>query len=94
MGDENAAYKWPSTPMTNLTDKRSLNMVTGKGLGGGSGINSMQYTRGYPLEYNLWSENGRKGWSFNEVEGYFKKSEKFSSTPERKHHGTYGWWIT
>lgn len=94
MGDENAAYKWPSTPMINLTDKRSLYMVTGKGLGGGSGINSMQYTRGYPLEYNLWSENGRKGWSFNEIEGYFKKSEKFASTPERKHHGTYGWWIT
>jgi choline dehydrogenase-like flavoprotein len=94
MGDDDAAYKWPSTPMPNLTDKRSLNMVTGKGLGGGSGINSMQYTRGYPLEYNLWSENGRKGWSFNEVEGYFKKSEKFASTPERKHYGTYGWWIT
>ncbi|KAF8961748.1 hypothetical protein BDZ97DRAFT_1905454 [Flammula alnicola] len=88
MGDENAAYKWPAAPGMNLTGNRSLNMVTGKGLGGGSAINSMQYTRGYPLEYNLWSDNGRKGWSFNEVEGYFKKSEKFVSTPERKHHGT------
>ncbi|KAF8904068.1 hypothetical protein CPB84DRAFT_1898066 [Gymnopilus junonius] len=44
-------------------------------------------------EYDLWSKNGRKGWSFSEVEDYFKKSERFISTPERKDHGTSGEWI-
>ncbi|KAG6871964.1 hypothetical protein C0995_014452 [Termitomyces sp. Mi166 len=95
MGDENAAYKWPSAPVKSLTDSRTLNMVTGKGLGGGSAINSMQYTRGYPQEYDLWSQQGRKGWSFKEVEGYFQRSERFVSSlsPEREHHGTKGEWI-
>ncbi|KAG6895951.1 hypothetical protein C0992_011340 [Termitomyces sp. T32_za158] len=90
MSDENAAYKWPSMPVKNLTDSRSLNLVTGKGLGGGSAINSMQYTRGYPQEYDLWSKAGRQGWSFNEVKGYFDKSERFVSTPVREHHGLDG----
>lgn len=90
MGDDDAAYKWPSTPTPDLSNSRSLNMVTGKGLGGGSAINSMQYTRGYPQEFDLWSNNGRKGWSFNEVEEYFKKSEKFVSVPERACHGSNG----
>ncbi|KAH0584703.1 hypothetical protein H2248_010230 [Termitomyces sp. 'cryptogamus'] len=90
MGDEKAAYSWPSTPLANLTGNRSLTLVTGKGLGGGSAINSMNYTRGYPQDYDLWSASGCKGWSYNEIEGYFIKSEKFVSTPQREHHGTQG----
>ncbi|KAG6826121.1 hypothetical protein H0H87_007862 [Tephrocybe sp. NHM501043] len=95
MGDENAAYSWPSTPVANMNGNPCLTMVTGKGLGGGSGINSMAYTRGYPQDYDLWGASGRKGWSYKEIEGYFKKSEKFVGTPERdsKHHGTNGEWI-
>ncbi|KXN86109.1 Oxygen-dependent choline dehydrogenase [Leucoagaricus sp. SymC.cos] len=93
MGDENTAYNWPSAPTTGLADSRSLNIVCGKGLGGGSAINSMNYTRGLPLEYDLWSKDGRKGWSFNEIKDYFKKSEKFVSTPKGTHHGTDGEWI-
>ncbi|KAG6856476.1 hypothetical protein H0H87_004055 [Tephrocybe sp. NHM501043] len=94
MGDESAAYSWPSTPVANLDGNPSLTLVTGKGLGGGSGINSMNYTRGYPQDYDLWSENGRKGWSYKEIEPYFKKSEKWVSalTPNREHHGTKGEW--
>ncbi|KAG6853877.1 hypothetical protein C0991_000484 [Blastosporella zonata] len=96
LGDENAAYSWPSAPVANLSGNPSLTMVTGKGLGGGSGINSMAYTRGYPQDYDLWSDSGRKGWSYKEIEGYFKKSEKFAGTPERnsKHHGTNGAAVT
>ncbi|KAG6827733.1 hypothetical protein H0H92_010611 [Tricholoma furcatifolium] len=92
MGDEDAAYSWPSAPLSNLTGNRSLTMVTGKGLGGGSAINSMAYTRGYPQDYDLWSASGCKGWSFKEIERYFKKSERFSSHPQRDHHGTNGEW--
>lgn len=89
MGDENAVYSWPSTPLAGLMD-RSLTLVTGKGLGGGSAINSMNYTRGYPQDYDLWSANGCKGWSYSEIQGYFIKSEKFASNSGRKHHGTEG----
>ncbi|KAJ7485516.1 alcohol oxidase [Mycena latifolia] len=70
MGDESAAYQWPAARP--VGDARTLSLVTGKGLGGGSSINSMQYTRGAPAEYDLWSKNGRRGWSYAEVEPYFK----------------------
>ncbi|KAJ6595832.1 alcohol oxidase [Mycena vulgaris] len=91
MGDESAAYRWPAAHP--VGDARMLSLVTGKGLGGGSSINSMQYTRGSPAEYNLWSENGRQGWSYAEVEPYFKSSEHFvNPSVATEHHGTQGEW--
>ncbi|KAJ7750344.1 alcohol oxidase [Mycena metata] len=94
MGDPSAAYRWPASQ--SVGDARSLSFVTGKGLGGGSSINSMQYTRGFPHEYDLWSQNGNHGWSYADIEHYFKKSEHFTNPPSRsspaKHHGTQGEW--
>ncbi|KAJ6462375.1 alcohol oxidase [Mycena vitilis] len=87
MSDESAAYRWPAA--LPVGDARTLSLVTGKGLGGGSAINSMQYTRGFPKEFDLWSESGRRGWSYAEVEPYFKRSEKFVNG-EGEHHGTKG----
>ncbi|PPQ84987.1 hypothetical protein CVT25_010508 [Psilocybe cyanescens] len=54
------------------------------------GTDSMQYTRGYTNEYDLWNADDRNGWSFSKVENYFKTFERFVSTPEREHHGTEG----
>ncbi|KAJ7250587.1 alcohol oxidase [Mycena rebaudengoi] len=91
MGDEAAAYRWPAAHP--VGDARTLSLVTGKGLGGGSSINSMQYTRGAPAEYDLWSKNGRQGWSYAEVEPYFKRSESFvNASVATEHHGTEGEW--
>ncbi|KAJ7683030.1 alcohol oxidase [Mycena rosella] len=91
MGDESAAYRWPAAHP--VGDSRLLSLVTGKGLGGGSSINSMQYTRGSPAEYNRWSESGRQGWSYAEIEPYFKRSENFVNAPvATEHHGTQGEW--
>ncbi|KAJ3860346.1 alcohol oxidase [Lentinula novae-zelandiae] len=92
MGDKSAAYRWPSTPTENLTNHRQLNLVTGKGLGGGSAINSMQYTRGNPMEYNQWSRNGFKGWSYDEIMPYFLKSESYVGQSKSSHHGSDGEW--
>ena len=89
MGDEAAAYSWPSAPVAELDGQRQLNLVTGRGLGGGSSINSMLYTRGSSLEYDSWSTNGCKGWSYAELEPYFKKSEKFLGKAG-PHHGVEG----
>lgn len=47
----------------------------GKVLGGSSTINSMEYVRGHPDDYNHWSNLGNKGWDFQNVLPYFKKSE-------------------
>ncbi|KAJ7130768.1 GMC oxidoreductase [Mycena crocata] len=95
MGDEAAAYRWPAARLVGDTEARIRipSLVTGKGLGGGSSINSMQYTRGSPKEYDTWSQNGRRGWSYAEVEPYFKKSEQLvNPSVAADHHGKKGEW--
>ena len=45
-------------------------------LGGGSSINAEIYTRGCPEDYDNWANNlGCDGWSANELQPYFVKSE-------------------
>ena len=47
----------------------------GKMLGGSSGINYMAYVRGHPGDFDAWADGGAKGWGYDEVLPYFKKSE-------------------
>lgn len=65
----------------------------GKTLGGSSSINAMFYVRGNKLDYDEWAAAGNKGWSYEDVLPYFKKSEKLTQfTKEHgKHHGKDGY---
>ena len=56
---------------------RSIPIPRGKTLGGSSSINGMLYVRGQPLDYDTWSQLGNRGWSYESVLPYFKKSEHF-----------------
>ncbi|XP_039265920.2 putative GMC-type oxidoreductase Mb1310 [Styela clava] len=47
----------------------------GKILGGTSSINGMVYLRGSPHDYDSWQDHGAKGWSWRDVEVFFKKVE-------------------
>lgn len=47
----------------------------GKMLGGSSSMNLMLYLRGFDRDYNRWHSDGNKGWSFEDVLPFFKKSE-------------------
>lgn len=72
-----------SNTATNL--KTSLNgrvheLLGGKGLGGTSQVNVMAYMRGSPREYDSWSAEGRKGWSYDELLPYFKKIQQVLSS--------------
>ena len=37
----------------------------------------MLYVRGNPLDYNTWAQFGNRGWSYDAVLPYFRKSEHF-----------------
>lgn len=59
------------------TDGRRIHWPRGKMLGGSSSINGMLYVRGNPSDYDGWSQRGCRGWSYDDVLPYFKKSEDF-----------------
>src|SRR6201994_2507610 len=56
---------------------RSIPIPRGKTLGGSSSINGMVYVRGNPLDYDTWAQFGNRGWSYESVLPYFKKSEHY-----------------
>lgn len=65
-------------------------MVSGRLLGGTSKINNMLYTRQVPGEFSAWTEAGRKGWTWDDVEPYYNKSETTLSHTKSEHRGHKG----
>src|SRR5580698_11137973 len=74
----NPRYNWnfESEPEPNLANRR-IPIPRGRTLGGSSSINGMLYVRGNPLDYNTWAQFGNRGWAYDSVLPYFKKSEHF-----------------
>ena len=72
-------YNWcfATEPEANV-EGRSIAIPRGKTLGGSSSINGMVYVRGQPLDYDTWSQLGCRGWSYESVLPYFRKSENFA----------------
>ncbi|XP_050500799.1 glucose dehydrogenase [FAD, quinone]-like [Diabrotica virgifera virgifera] len=68
----------------------------GKGVGGTTLVNSLQYVRANPENFNQWSRMlNDPSWSYENMLDYFKKSENFHWTnPEApvdlSYHGTNG----
>ncbi|GBP43986.1 Glucose dehydrogenase [Eumeta japonica] len=67
----------------------------GKVLGGCSSINAQFYVRGNRHDYDEWSADGNKGWSYEELLPFFLKSENISSDDmnliDMRYHNTGGY---
>lgn len=59
------------------TGNRAIATPRGKTLGGSSSINGLLYVRGQPLDYDTWAQFGNRGWSYESVLPYFRRSETF-----------------
>ncbi len=57
------------------TGDRVLPVPRGRVLGGSSAINGLVYVRGQALDYDVWSQIGNRGWSYEDVLPYFRKAE-------------------
>ncbi len=69
-------WNYTSEPEEGTADRR-VNWPRGKTLGGSSSINGMLYVRGNPADYDGWAQRGCRGWAYDDVLPYFKKSEDF-----------------
>jgi choline dehydrogenase len=86
----NPAVNWclESEPEEYLYGQKYF-LPRGKVLGGSSSINGMVYVRGQVEDFDLWAQMGCRGWSYDEVLPYFKKSED-NERGDSDIHGTGG----
>ncbi|WP_454753249.1 GMC family oxidoreductase [Cupriavidus necator] len=68
-------YAYYTEPQDGLNGRRSY-QPRGRGLGGSSSINGMVYIRGHRRDYDDWAALGCRGWGFDDVLPYFRRSER------------------
>lgn len=68
----NWKYQTEPTPGTN---GRTFAFPRGKVFGGSSSINGLIYVRGLPQDFDVWRQLGAAGWSWADVEPYFRRIE-------------------
>ena len=69
---------------------RPIHWPRGKTLGGSSSINGMLYVRGNPADFDGWAQMGCRGWSFDDVLPYFRKSEDYKQGNDPDYRGKDG----
>jgi len=83
-------YNWNYwTEKQAYLNNRKLFWPRGKVLGGSSAINGLLYVRGHQRDYDEWAQLGCKGWSYEDILPYFKKSEGSDRTAD-EYHNTSG----
>jgi choline dehydrogenase len=68
---------------------RSMPIIQGRVLGGGSSVNGRIHIRGNRKDYDYWNYLGCEGWSFKDLLPYFKKSEDYQG-PDNEWNGKGG----
>ncbi len=82
------SWHYETAPQRHL-DNRVLSEIRGKVLGGSSSTNGMAYSRGAPEILDSWAAAGNKGWSYEEMLPYYRRSEGNTHTAD-KYHGADG----
>jgi choline dehydrogenase len=70
-------------------DGRAIFFPRGKVLGGSSSINGHLYVRGQARDFDVWAQLGNRGWSYDDVLPYFRRSEDRSAGADC-YHGAGG----
>ncbi len=81
-------YGYETVPQAALNGRKGF-QPRGRGVGGSSLINAMIYMRGQREDYDGWAKAGCEGWSWRDVEKYFRRSEN-NERGEDQFHGTGG----
>lgn len=73
--DPKVNWLYKSEP-SEWTGGRAIAAPRGKTLGGSSSINGHIYNRGQRLDFDGWAQRGNRGWGYNDVLPYFRRSER------------------
>jgi len=88
MGNPKTDWCFQTEPEEGLNG-RALNYPRGKVLGGCSSINGMIYMRGQARDFDGWRQLGNRGWGWDDVLPYFRKSERHHGGAD-EYHGADG----
>ena len=66
---------WGDITVTQSFSGTSVPAPRGRALGGSSSTNGLTFVRGHRASYDAWIDQGAKGWGFDDLLPYFKRSE-------------------
>jgi len=76
---DNPAVNWNySSEPEEGTSGRRIHWPRGRVLGGSSSINGMLYVRGNRADFDTWAQMGCRGWSYDDVLPFFRRSESYA----------------
>ncbi len=85
------AVTWQfKTEPTRQTGGRPIATTVGRTLGGSSSVNGMVYNRGQPADFDSWAQRGNRGWGYDDVLPYFRRSERRLGTGDHAVRGRHG----
>ncbi|WP_406361248.1 GMC family oxidoreductase [Streptomyces sp. NBC_01579] len=74
---------WADETVPQTTTGVRVPWPRGRGLGGSSSINAMNFLRGHHTSYDSWNEAGVEGWGYDDLLPYFKRSEDLTGVADR-----------
>lgn len=66
---------WGDTTVVQEFSGTAIPAPRGRALGGSSSTNAMIFARGHRASYDAWVDQGAKGWSYDDLLPYFRRSE-------------------
>ncbi|MCZ4520498.1 GMC family oxidoreductase N-terminal domain-containing protein [Rhodococcus ruber] len=69
------AANWGESTVPQKFSQSSVPVPRGRALGGSSATNGLNFVRGHRASYDAWVDQGAKGWGFDDLLPYFKRSE-------------------
>ena len=85
---QDSAHNW-ALRATATEEQGEIHVAQGRVIGGGSSINGQAMQRGFPDDFDHWSELGNDEWSYDNVLPFFRKSETDLDIRD-DYHGTDG----
>jgi choline dehydrogenase len=81
---------WADRTVVQTATGTAMPWSRGRALGGSSAINGMGFVRGYRGSYDAWVKAGARGWGFDDLLPYFRRSEHTTVGRDPTVRGTRG----